>query len=133
MSKITYARAALNGPLRHFIGGYQYVNLNHLLKLPDADFYADRILSIAETVDNMPLPYETDGQGDKILVYLHYFKGGCDWYITERDSSEEQIKSFGRADLGYGPELGYISIQELIENGAALDLHWRPKPLHDCG
>jgi hypothetical protein len=29
---------------------------------------------------------------------------------------------------GYEPELGYISIEELLENGAELDLHWTPKP-----
>lgn len=31
------------------------------------------------------------------------------------------------ADLGMGAELGYISIPELPENGAELDLYFTPK------
>jgi len=53
-----------------------------------------------------------------------------DWYITEKDMGDEQIQAFGLADLGMGfPELGYISIEELVENGVELDLHWTPKTL----
>ena len=62
----------------------------------------------------------SDGKGDDAVVYLHYFRGGMDWYITEKDMEEEQHQAFGLADLGYGGELGYISIQELIDNGVSL-------------
>jgi len=68
--------------------------------------------------------------GDQAVVWLHYFSPSADWYITERDSSEEQHSAFGLADLyGDGGELGYISIAELIANGVELDLHWNPRPL----
>lgn len=40
-----------------------------------------------------------------------------------------QLQAFGLADLGYGGELGYISIVELLECGAELDLHWTPQTL----
>jgi hypothetical protein len=76
--------------------------------------------------------YETDGQGDNAVVYLHYFLNGCDWYITEKDMEDDQLQAFGYANLGYGGELGYISIQEIVTVGAELDLHWTPKPLKDC-
>ena len=79
----------------------------------------------------MPRGYEQDGKGDSAIAYLHYFTGSCDWYITERDTTDEQHQAFGLADLGYGPELGYISVQELIENGAELDLYFEPKPLKE--
>ena len=52
-----------------------------------------------------------------------------DFYITERDSDEDgqgQIQAFGLADLGYGAELGYISIAELISNHVELDFHFKP-------
>ena len=75
--------------------------------------------------------YEQDGKGDDAIVYLHYFHAsGADWYITERDISDEQHQAFGLADLGMGfPELGYISIEELKSVGAELDIHWTPKTL----
>ena len=77
----------------------------------------------------MPQTYEQDGMGEQAIAHLHYFTSGCDWYITERDSDpdgEGQIQAFGSANLGYGPELGYISIKELLENGAELDLYFTP-------
>ena len=40
---------------------------------------------------------------------------------------KEQLQAFGLADLGYGPEYGYISIEELLENGVELDFHYRPR------
>jgi hypothetical protein len=51
-----------------------------------------------------------------------YFTGGCDWWIVEKDSDPDhagQAQAFGIADLGMGAELGYISIPELLENGAS--------------
>lgn len=39
---------------------------------------------------------------------------------------EGQIQAFGSANLGRGAELGYISIAEITECGAELDLHWTP-------
>jgi hypothetical protein len=63
------------------------------------------------------------------MFYLHYFRGSCDWYIMEKDidsHGDGQSQAFGLADLGYGGELGYISIQELCECGVELDLHFKP-------
>ena len=77
----------------------------------------------------MPKTYEQDGNGGDAIVSLHYFKGGMEWYILERDKSDEQEQAFGLADLGDGGELGYISIQELIENGAEIDLYFTPHPI----
>jgi hypothetical protein len=59
---------------------------------------------------------------------------GPAWYITERDKSADDgdgnAQAFGLADLfADGGEFGYISIPELIENGAWLDLSFTPKPL----
>ena len=41
----------------------------------------------------------------------------------------EQRQAFGLANLGYGGELGYISIDEITRAGAELDLYWTPKAL----
>ena len=87
---------------------------------------------MAGIVTRMPKTYETDGAGDNAMAYLHYFSSNCDWFITEKDEDsdgEGQIQAFGLADLGYGGELGYISIAELIALNVELDLHFTPSTL----
>ena len=91
-------------------------------------YFLDKINEYVERFENMPKTYETDGQGDEAIVYLHFFKGSADWYITERDMEEEQHQAFGLADV-LDAELGYISLVELASVGAELDIHWTPKKL----
>jgi hypothetical protein len=85
----------------------------------------------------MPKSYETDGQGDKAIAHLHYFAGGSDFYITEKDKGDgrdevpgQQHQAFGLSDVfGDGGELGYVSIAELIQHKVELDLYWTPRTL----
>lgn len=116
--------------LKGFIGRQQLAVLNELCRGEEKQFFINKLVELGEIVSNMPVTYETDGMGDPV-VYLHYFINGCDWYITERDCETEQLQAFGKADLGYGAELGYISIVELLECGAELDLHWTSKKLSE--
>ena len=37
-----------------------------------------------------------------------------------------QLQAYGLVNLGYGGELGYISIDELIGNNVELDLYFEP-------
>lgn len=115
--------------LQRFIMPSQLSMLGDLCRGEEMDFFKNKLLELSDTVNSMPVTYETDGQGDQAVVQLHYFTQGCDWYVTERDQETEQLQAFGMADLGYGGELGYISIVELLECGAELDLHWKPKTL----
>jgi len=101
-------------------------------------FFSKKMAEIAQTISTMPKTYEQDGKGDQAVVYLHYFQGGMDWWITEKDKGDpddekpgQQLQAFGLVDLGYGAELGYISIVELIKNGIELDLYWTPKTLEE--
>src|SRR3989442_851268 len=71
--------------------------------------------------------HDKHSKGDAAIVYLHYFNGSMDWYITEKDmEAGGQHQAFGLADFGDGGELGYISIVELIRNHVELDLYWTP-------
>ena len=94
-------------------------------------FFIEVIEEVWNTIEKMPKTYETDGQGENAVAVLHYFVGGCDWYITEKDMETEQYQAFGLANLGYGAELGYINLSEIISAGAELDLHWTPKPFRE--
>ncbi len=67
-----------------------------------------------ERLDQIPRLYETEEieLKDK-LVYLHFFIGGCDWYITEFDGED---RFFGYAILNCDYEMaewGHVSFSEL--------------------
>jgi Ca2+-binding EF-hand superfamily protein len=127
----TEATAAFK-QLRRFIGPAQISAMADVCRTEEKKFMYGKLSELIQTIQDMPKTYETDGQGKAAVVQLHYFMGGMDWYITERDMENEQLQAFGLADLGHGGELGYISIVEIIAAGAELDLYWTPQPLSDC-
>lgn len=78
---------------------------------------------------------------DKVL-HLHYFGGGVDAWIVERDVGDDpagdgtgpQLQAFGKITVMGGwrdAEWGYISIAELIENGVELDFYWEAKTVKE--
>lgn len=116
--------------LAMFVGRSQLAAMQQMTRGEEGAHFKAKLDELTERLATMPKTYEQDGLGDQAVVYLHYFKGDMDWYITERDMEDPPIQCFGLADLGFGsPELGYINIEELIQNGVELDLYWEPKPL----
>lgn len=125
--------------MKNFIGQSQISAVNEASKGEERQHFQEKMVEIAATVSNMPSTYETDGQGDKAIAYLHYFKGGSDWYITEKDKGSpdaavkgQQLQAFGYTILNgdtQNAEYGYISIEELKSIGAELDFYWNPKTL----
>ena len=126
MSGLTEAKAALE-ELRQFIGKSQLAALRELFRGEERQYFFDKVCELRDLVANMPKTYEQEGKGDHAIIHLHYFIGNCNWYITEKDSEKEQVQAFGLADLGYGPEYGYISIEELLGNGVEVDFYYRPR------
>ena len=94
----------------------------------EGEFFRQQFLDIEKTIQTMPKTYEQDGMGDNAVAHLHYFMGGYDWYITEKDMDGGTPQAFGLAKI-HTAEIGYISIDELVKNGAELDLYWEPKTL----
>lgn len=127
-----FAAAGALSRLRGFIGQSQLSAIGEGCHSEEQQHFFDVLCEYSQRVSGMPKTYEQDGLGDKAIVYLHYFKNGCDWYITERDvdtDGEGQVQAFGLANLGFGAEWGYINIQELIDNDVELDLYFKPRPL----
>ena len=118
--------------IKQFFPEDEYQTIKGNLSGEEKDFFIQKIAEIATTIETMPKVYGQDGGGDDAVVYLHYFKGGSDWYITEKDSEAEQLQAFGYAILNgdkQNAELGYINIIELTKVGVELDLYWQPKTL----
>ena len=116
--------------LGNFIGKIQRIVLYDLLKGEEDEFFADKLAEISKIVAEMPKVYETDGipKAEK-TVWLHYFGAAFDAWIFEKDSvgHEPQLQAFGIVKFyGNDPEMGYVNIQELLKNGAEIDLHFKP-------
>ncbi len=102
--------------------------------LSESDEHKNTIESIQKQIEETPKTYETDGQGDKAIAYLHYFKGAHDWYVTEKDADQDQHQAFGLVVLNsdwQNAEIGYIDIESLKQMGVELDLYWTPKSLKE--
>lgn len=127
--------------LKQYVGREQLSVMRQLCHGEEGEHFVSTIQRIKDTIAAMPVTGETAGQGDQAMVALHYFSGSSDWWIIERDIGCEddeipgiQMQAYGFACLnGWTDcaELGYINIQELIDNGVELDLYWQPKPLAD--
>ena len=117
--------------VKQFTSNGQFQAMREGLRGDESQHFQDKLMEYGERINTMPKTYEQDGKGDQAVAYLHYFTGGCDWYITEKDSEPVQLQAFGYANLGddQNAELGYISIVELLENGAELDLYFKPRTL----
>lgn len=116
------------GILKGFFPKDQYSTISSLMSGEDGLFFQSKLIELLSITANIPTDYATDGMGDKAPVALHYFKGGADVYIIELESKGKSDGiSFGFVDLGYGGELGSVSIHEITKAGMELDLHWDPK------
>ena len=120
--------------LRQFMNPNQIEVIGSNIRGEEGDYFRRLIFQLAFTFENMPHTYQQDGLGEKAMIYLHYFIGGFDWYITEKDMGDPanndmaQNQAFGIANIGMGLSGGgYISLVELIENNVELDFHWEPK------
>lgn len=125
--------------LRRFIGPVQMAAMQIGMQGEERAFFIDKLVELGERIAAMPKTYETDGQGAQAVAHLHYFKGGADWYITERDMGDTADAEPGAQHQAHGlafifpeddcGELGYISIVELMRHRVELDLHFVPRTL----
>lgn len=90
----------------------------------------------AEIAAILPALYRTQEDPDA-TVHMKFFTpdGAWSWYVVEYDPEERMF--FGLVD-GFEEELGYFSLDELLEVRGPLglpverDLHFDPKPLSQC-
>ena len=115
--------------LSNFINPQQLEVLDDLQRnSEEKEFFVTMLQELTTRIKNMPATKETEEQNDPV-IFLHYFTGGCDWMLIEKDINEDQNQAFGYANLGYGYEAGYISIAELLQNNVEIDLYFTPQPV----
>lgn len=127
--------------LKNFIPKNELSVLRENVKGEEGQYFIDMLDKLSELIKTMPSTYQTEGTPtrDKI-VYLHYFYGGSDWYIVEKDKGDKddrkqglgvgkQHQAFGYTVLNDDTDMaewGYISIEELIDSNVELDLYFTP-------
>lgn len=92
-------------------------------------FYLEKLVEMDKHIQAMPVTYTERDKQEHAVISLHYFYGGSDWYIIEKDIEGGVSQAWGFAILngdGQNAETGYISITELIELGVELDLYFTP-------
>lgn len=91
-----------------------------------------------EELNNLPVFHSTENISlEEKVIHMHFFIGGCDWYVVEY-SPEEQL-FFGFAILNNDYEMaewGYFSLQELAGLKISFvevdrDLHFSPVKARD--
>jgi hypothetical protein len=115
--------------VRPFLSRNQLAAMIEGCRGEEQEFFMTMFISLSERIAGMPKTYEQDGLGLQAVVHLHYFLGGSDWYITEKDIEGGVQQAFGYAVLNGDEEcaeLGYISIEEITRYGAELNLHFKP-------
>jgi len=120
--------------LKQFIGLSELRAIKENTRGEEGEFFRKMISDLKTTIADMPKTYETEGMGDDAPVTLHYFLGGSDWWIIEKDMLDEQLQAFGFACLNgdkQNAELGYISIVDIIKYGGELDLYYKPEKIGD--
>ena len=136
--------ASTDGFFRHWMSYQQRVALTQALAGEEGEYFADLLTKLMWCIKSAPVTYNTEDveTADKVLQ-LHYFKGGIDAWIVERDVGDtadqngegEQHQAFGKITVMGGgweeAEWGYISIADLIANGVELDLHWDAKTVKE--
>lgn len=100
----------------------------------EREYFLQTLVDLNALIQRMPVTYQQENQGSDAIVYLHYFLGPLDWYVTEKDIDGGVLQAFGytlmHGDTSEGA-LGYICIEEITRMGAEIDLHWTPKRLGD--
>lgn len=129
--------------LKHFLPASQLFALKHIYKTEESTYSVETAKRIAGIIKSMPASYETEEiPTSEKIVHLHYFYGGSDWYIVEKDKGNDtddleaglevggQYQAFGYVILNgdlINSEWGYIPIKELIDTDIVeLDFHFTP-------
>lgn len=131
-NKLMYEATRAAEVVRPFLSRSQFNCMTELSRGEEGDFFLQSFVDLAKQIKDMPGIYDQDGKGDQAVAHLHYFLGDSHWYITETRVGRSVLLAFGYAILNGDDqcaELDYISIEELTELGAEIDLHFKPRTL----
>jgi Protein of unknown function (DUF2958) len=92
-----------------------------------------------EMLNEIPNLYETDDiQLEDKIIHLHFFLGGCDWYVAEFDGEDTFFGFVVLNDDLEMAEWGYISFGEIKAIDVyglqvEYDTHWQIRKASEIG
>jgi hypothetical protein len=136
LKRTTLGMAALNS-LTHFIPPDQWkVTRDMIRSSEEKDFFISAILRLAAFVEAMPQTYQNKDSDP--YVWLHYFGGGYDSWLIEKDKGDKddpvkgvQHEAFGYVRWEHMPEcaeVGYVSLPEAFQHMRFLNLDYHFTP-----
>ena len=90
-----------------------------------------------EELAKLPAYRSTDSiDCENKIIHMHFFIGGCDWYIAEYEPTHRIFFGFANLNDDLNAEWGDIPFDELIAiniKGMEVDrdLYWKPKPFKE--
>jgi hypothetical protein len=129
--------------VKHFLSPWQYTSMTEGNQrtvgnqtghsAEDVAYYIQKFEALNATIQAMPTTYGAR-KGDEAVAYLHYYLGHSHWWVTEKDRMGGVHFATGLTfldgDAGNGRQ-GYISIAEITEQGALLDVNFTPKTVRE--
>jgi len=120
-----------------FVSQSQHIAMINGCYGEEGQYFVDTFKALAKRINEMPVAYQNRNGFDS-MVYLHYFVGGSDIYITEKGLEEGAVPAYGFVVLNDDfeqLEVGYISLSDLskyyhpgTKAVVSLDLFFEPVP-----
>lgn len=90
----------------------------------EQEFFREKIIETARIIKSAPPLGSQEALGDNAKVFLHYFGGASDIWITELDRETGEAYGYSCLTGDYlDAELGYVYIPE-FRDSLELDLYW---------
>ena len=109
--------------------GYQRADLLANLRQGQDNLYLHVLARLADRWDQTPTTAQMHGATRSAIVRWHFTYGAADYWIIAKDSDSSQSHAYGLASISYvhaAPEPGYISLPDILTNGAQLDIYFEP-------
>ena len=109
--------------------GYQRAELLANLRQGPDNLYLHVLARLTDRWDQTPTTAQMHGATRSAIVRWHFTHGAADYWIIAKDPDSSQSHAYGLASISYVhavPEPGYISLPDILTNGAQLDIYWTP-------
>jgi hypothetical protein len=118
--------------LRPYMSRGQMIVLTTASHGGEGIFALELFVKMASNVEAMPSVLVNGQDGANAEAHLHYFYGGSDWYILEKNWDGGVDRAYGFVVLNgdmQNAEYGYVDIGDLVARGANLDLYFKTQTI----
>lgn len=132
MTVTSHASTLVDTFMQTYLPPTQRRTVEILLKGEEGEFFEQTLAHLADVVHHMPRVLPSNLQSmDDAVAYLHYFYGGCDWYILEPADNDRVCFCYANLGDDQNAEYGSLWLGEFDSLNVELDFHWTPKTMRE--